>query len=106
MPLRYDLLEDLPDLILKHNLKKIAEIGALKTKLKETEAIEQYFARNLLYELQTITQQKKRKIQLQIKKNVDTLIFNCDRKLQLYSRLVTDLKNLSEILEFVKQQTF
>lgn len=103
MPLRYDVLEDLPDLILKHNLKKIAEIGALKTKLKETEAIEQYFARNLLYELQTITQQKKRKIQQKIQKILDTSTSNCKRKIRLYSRILKKLKGTREVLKHLKK---
>jgi len=46
-------------------MKKIVEIreyiNELQTKLQECEAIEQYFERNSLFELKTITQQKKKK---------------------------------------------
>jgi len=69
IPSRYYLLEDLPHLNEIHYGKKITEIIVLGEKLKEIEAIEKYFARNLLFELKTLTQQKKRKIRRKLKKN-------------------------------------
>ena len=43
------------------------KIVFLKNKLEEIEAIEKYFERNFLFELTTITRQKKRKIQQKLK---------------------------------------
>jgi len=52
-------------------MKKIVEIreysNELETKLKEIEAIEQYFERNSLFELKTITQQKKENLNENLK---------------------------------------
>jgi ketopantoate reductase len=43
----------------------------LKNKLEEIEAIEKYFERNFLFELTTITRQKKRKTQQKLKDSQD-----------------------------------
>ena len=43
------------------------KIVFLKNKLEKIEAIEKYFERNFLFELTTITRQKKRKIQQKLK---------------------------------------
>jgi hypothetical protein len=106
MPLRYDHLKDLPNLIKKQHMKKIAEISEyineLQTKLQECEAMEQYFERNSLFELKTITQQKKRKLKRKLTKLIDSSIFYCDRKLQLHSEIVTGLMDVSLILECIK----
>jgi hypothetical protein len=106
MPLRYDHLKDLPNLIKKQHMKKIVEIreyiNELQTKLQECEAMEQYFERNSLFELKTITQQKKRKLKRKLTKLIDSSIFYCDRKLQLHSEIVTGLMDVSLILECIK----
>ena len=47
------------------------EIVFLKNKLEEIEAIEKYFERNFLFELTTITRQKKRKIHQKLKDSQD-----------------------------------
>jgi CRISPR/Cas system CMR subunit Cmr6 (Cas7 group RAMP superfamily) len=47
------------------------KIVFLKNKLEEIEAIEKYFERNFLFELTTITRQKKRKIQQKLKDSQD-----------------------------------
>jgi ketopantoate reductase len=47
------------------------EIVFLKNKLEEIEAIEKYFERNFLFELTTITRQKKRKTQQKLKDSQD-----------------------------------
>jgi len=60
MPSRY-YLQDFPD------KEIIQQIIVLKDKLEEIEAIEKYFERNFLFELTTITRQKKRKIQQKLK---------------------------------------
>ncbi len=43
----------------------------LQNKLEEIEEIEKYFERNFLFELTTITRQKKRKIQQKLKDTQD-----------------------------------
>ena len=47
------------------------KIVFLKNKLEEIEAIEKYFERNFLFELTTITRQKKRKTQQKLKDSQD-----------------------------------
>jgi hypothetical protein len=47
------------------------KIVFLKNKLEEIEAIEKYFERNFLFELTTITRQKKRKTQQKLKDSHD-----------------------------------
>jgi CRISPR/Cas system CMR subunit Cmr6 (Cas7 group RAMP superfamily) len=47
------------------------KIVFLKNKLEEIEAIEKYFKRNFLFELTTITRQKKRKTQQKLKDSQD-----------------------------------
>jgi hypothetical protein len=69
MPSRYLLqdFQDLPDFIESHYKEVTKEIIEFKNKLKEIEAIEKYYERNFLFELATITRQKKRKIQQKLK---------------------------------------
>ncbi len=100
-------MQDLKFLLLfileTHYADKITEIIALQKKLREIEAIENYFARNLLFELKTITQQKKRKIQQKIQKILDTSTSNCKRKIRLYSRILKKLKGTREVLKHLKK---
>lgn len=53
------------------------KIVFLKNKLEEIEAIEKYFERNFLFELGTITRQKKRKIQQKLKNTLDMYKVYC-----------------------------
>ena len=53
------------------------KIVLFKNKLEEIEAIEKYFERNFLFELTTITRQKKRKIQQKLKNTLDMYKVYC-----------------------------
>jgi hypothetical protein len=83
--------------------KEVIEIIELQKKLREIEAIENYFEKYLLFELKTITQQKKGKIQQKIKKILDTSTSRCIRKIQLYSRILKKLKGTRELLKHLKK---
>ena len=73
MPSRYlfqDLqdLKDLPDFIESHFKEVKKEITGLKNKLEEIEAIENYFARNLLFEQKQLHNKRKGKFNKKFKK--------------------------------------
>jgi len=67
MALIQDLPEDLPEVIESHFKEVTKQIIGLKNKLEEIKAIEKYYERNSLFELKTITQQNKRKIEQELK---------------------------------------
>jgi len=98
-----EVLKLVPLFIETHYANKVIEIIELQKKLRKIEAIENYFEKYLLFELKTITQQKKGKIQQKIKKILDTSTSRCIRKIQLYSRILKKLKGTRELLKHLKK---
>ncbi len=92
MPSRYYLLQDLPHVNEIHYSKKIREILELRKKIKELNALENYFSRNLLFELKTIIQQKRKKIQRKLGRFIHTAMAECALKLQLYLNVVIKIQ--------------
>jgi hypothetical protein len=92
MPSRYYLLQDLPHVNQIHYSKKVREILELRKKIRELNALENYFSRNLLFELKTIIQQKRKKIQRKLRRFIHTVMAECALKLRLYLNVVTTIQ--------------
>ena len=90
---KYHLLKDLPRTMqwaYIHNMKKILQ---LHDKFEKNSALQSYFQRNSLCQLEKITKKNNDKIKRKLNKLIDFNISECERKLKSHRKCITVLKD-------------
>ena len=75
---------------LKFN-KIINKLIVLQQKNEQNKALENYFQRNSLFELQEFTKKKKTRIKSKMKKLFKSALYQCEKKLVLHKQCVQTL---------------
>ena len=89
---KYHLLHDLPKVMQNEYFKNIDKILELHEKFEKNSALQSYFQRNSLFQLQKITKRNNEKIKRKLTKLIDFQKSECVRKLKLHRMCVANLK--------------
>lgn len=89
---KYHLLKDLPKVMQNDYFKNIDKILELHEKFEKNSALQSYFQRNSLFQLQKITKRNNEKIKRKLTKLIDFHKSECERKLKLHRMCVANLK--------------
>lgn len=96
------LLKDLPKVLDKKFKKVTDELLALDKKYDQNQALQKYFERNSLFELQKLTKAKNKRVKHKIKKIINLTLNELENKLSLHIQCVKLLTLHINVLRHVQ----